>query len=88
MPDLFTRYFSYIFSIVGGINLYITDVTILYRIAELISPSINTITNCAISGLLPYYLHQLRNPAVMHVLMKKQELHTFITDYGQTGVTY
>ena len=37
--------------ILGGINLYITGVTILASIVELISPPINTIANGAISGL-------------------------------------
>jgi hypothetical protein len=35
----------------GGINLYITGVTILESMVELISPPINTIAKGAISGL-------------------------------------
>ena len=35
----------------GGINLYITGVTILENIVELINPPINTIANGEISGL-------------------------------------
>lgn len=35
----------------GGINLYITGVTILDSIVELINPPINTIANGAINGL-------------------------------------
>src|ERR1041385_4266828 len=35
----------------GGISLYITGVTILERMVELINPPINTIANGAISGL-------------------------------------
>lgn len=36
---------TYTSSIVGGINLYITGVTILDSMVELISPPINTIAN-------------------------------------------
>lgn len=39
------------FSIEGGISLYITGVTILASIVELISPPISTIAKGAISGL-------------------------------------
>ena len=35
----------------GGISLYMTGVTILERMVELINPPINTIANGAISGL-------------------------------------
>ena len=35
----------------GGISLYITGVTILERMVELINPPINTIANGEISGL-------------------------------------
>jgi hypothetical protein len=37
-------------SILGGMSLYITGVTILDRMVELINPPINTIANGAISG--------------------------------------
>ena len=40
----------YYFSILGGISLYITGVTILDKMVELISPPISTIASGAIKG--------------------------------------